>query len=519
MTLLSERAAWAQETASVATPPQTEAVAASIRELQEQVRELRAAIGEIRSESARYRAETLELRRELQAAEAELHSSSAQAQLMASGPYADSPLAPVPASNAQTAQGSRSGTLLERVARLEEESQLQAGKIDEQYQTKVESASRYRVRLSGIALLNLFSNRGTVDNQDVPEIAMPSSPSDARGNFGGTLRQSELGLEVFGPHVAGASTTGDIQFDLGGGFPNTDNGVTSGLFRLRTATMRLDWSHTSIVAGQDGIFFSPLSPTSFASLIVPAFSYAGNLWGWIPQVRVERRFDLSEKSNVTLQAGILDNLTGEQPISQSLRVPQAGERSSQPAYALRVSWSHPVFGQPMTIGLGGYYSRQDWAFNRHVDGWAGTADWDVPLGRWFSWTGEFYRGEAVGGLGGGVGRSVVFSGSLTDPAARVRGLESIGSWSQLKFKPTYRWEINGAFGLDNALAEDLRAFPFGQNNPYSAPARNRGSFVNFVYRPYSNLLFSGEYRRLWTFPVSGASQTADQINLMMGVLF
>jgi hypothetical protein len=173
----------------------------------------------------------------------------------------------------------------------------------------------------------------------------------------------------------------------------------------------------------------------------------------------------------------------------------------------------------MTIGIGGYYSRQDWGFNRHVDGWAGTADWDIPLGRWFSLSGEFYSGEAVGGLGGGIGRSVVFSGSPTDPAARVRGLDSVGGWSQLKLKPTTRWEFNGAFGFDNARAEDLRAFAGSQGNSDSTPARNRSSFINFIYRPYSNLLFSAEYRRLRTFPGNGNSHTADQVNLMIGVLF
>jgi hypothetical protein len=273
------------------------------------------------------------------------------------------------------------------------------------------------------------------------------------------------------------------------------------------------------VAGQDNIFFSPLSPTSFASLIVPGFNYAGNLWAWVPQVRVEHRFEVSSTSSLTWQAGILDNLTGESPRFQSQRIPQAGERSSQPGYGLRVAWTRSAFGQPMTIGIGGYYSRQDWGFNRHVDGWAGTADWDLPLVRWLSLSGEFYDGDAVGGLGGGSGRSVVFSGLPTDPAARVRGLDSVGGWSQLKFKPTLRWEFNGGFGFDNALAEDLRAFAVNQSNPDLAPARNRGSFINFIYRPYSNLLFSAEYRRLRTFLGNGSSQTGDQVNLMMGVLF
>lgn len=517
--VLSSKIALAQQTAPAPTPAQPQVLADSIRELQEQVRELRAAISEIRAESAQYRVENLELRREIQAAKARLGPSSGPAQNTFSTRYVAASLSPLPGGNGLTQEQPPARPIEERLGRLEEESQLQSSKIDEQYQTKVESASKYRVRLSGIALLNLFSNRGTVDNQDVPSIATVPSSFDAKGNFGGTLRQSEIGLEVFGPRLAGARTTGDIQFDLGGGFPSADNGVTSGLFRLRTGTVRMDWSRTSVVGGQDNLFFSPLSPTSFASLIVPAFGYAGNLWAWVPQVRVERRFDLSADSSVTLQGGILDNLTGEAPIFQSQRVPQAGERASQPGYALRVAGSGSVFGQPMTFGLGGYYSRQDWGFNRHVDGWAGTSDWEIPLGQWFGLSGEFYIGDAVGGLGGGIGRSIVLSGLLTDPTTRIRSVDSVGGWSQLKFKPTSRWEFNGAFGLDNARGEDLRTFPVSPSNPDTTPARNRGAFVNFIYRPHSNVVFSGEYRRLRTFQVNGQSPTADQVNLMMGILF
>ena len=517
--LMSANTVWTQQAAPVVSPPQTGAVTDSIHELQEQVRELRAAIDQIRSESARYHAETIELRRELQASRAQLGSSCGETPPIATGQYSVSLFASLRQDSSRAEDQTQAGSIEKRVARLEEDSQLQGGKIDEQYQTKVESGSKYRVRLSGIALLNLFSNRGTVNNQDVPNIALTPSTLDAKGSFGGTLRQSEIGLEVFGPRLAGAHTTGDIQFDLGGGFPDIPNGVTSDLFRLRTGTVRLDWSHTSVIAGQDNIFFSPLSPTSFASLIVPAFGYAGNLWAWVPQVRAERRFDLSSDSQVTLQGGILDNLTGERPPFQDQRVPQAGERSSQPGYGMRVAWTHSAFGQPMTFGLGGYYGRQDWSLNRHVDGWASTADWEVPLGQWFWLSGEFYIGDAVGGLGGGIGRSVVESGSFADPTTQVRGVDSVGGWSQLKFKPTSRWEFNGAFGLDNVRAEDLRAFVASQPIYYSSPARNRSSFLNFIYRPYSNLLFSAEYRHLRTFQLNGSGPTADQVNLMMGILF
>ena len=404
----------------------------------------------------------------------------------------------------------------ERVSSLEESSQLLSSKLDDQYQTKVEAASKYRVRLSGIVLLNLFSNHGRMDSQETPTWAIPYIPNVSGQTLGATLRQSEIGLEVFGPRLAGARTSGNLQFDFSGGSPNTPNGVNLGLVRMRVASVRMDWKDTSIVAGQDNTFFSPLSPTSFASLAIPAFSYAGNLWGWIPQVRLEHRFNLSEGQSVVLQGGILDNVTGELP-SSFAPFAQAGQSSGQPAYAARAGWTRSVFGRPLTLGAAGYYSRQNWSMDQNVDGWAAMTDWSVPLARRVSLTGEFYRGRAIGGLGGAVGRSVLFSGNPS-PQGQVRALNSVGGWSQLKVTATSKLEFNGAFGVDNPYASDVRGFSLSPGFP--APLlQNRSSLVNVIYRPRSDLLLSGEYRHLRTFDIDAGSPTADQVNLMMGILF
>jgi hypothetical protein len=287
----------------------------------------------------------------------------------------------------------------EHIAKLDEEYELLSSKVDEQHQSKVESASKYRVRLSGIVLLNLFANKGQVENQDFPTVPLAVPPGTPSGSVGATLRQSQLGLEIFGPRVAGARTSADLQMDFSGGFQNTWDGVDAGIIRLRTATMRLDWAKTSIIAGQDGLFFSPTTPTSFATLAVPALAYAGNLWNWTPQVRIEHRFTVSENSSWLVQAGILDNLNGDFPVDSNFRAPQASELSRQPAYASRAAWSHVLFGQKLTLGGGGYYGRQNYGFSRNVNAWAGMADWAVPLGRRFALTGKFYRGSALGGLG------------------------------------------------------------------------------------------------------------------------
>ncbi len=357
-----------------------------------------------------------------------------------------------------------------------------------------------------------------MDNLDFPTYAIPNSPYNPNSSFGATLRQSELGLEVFGPELAGAKTRAEIQMDFGGGFPLAAlDGINTGLVRLRTANMRMDWDQTSLVVGQDSLFISPNSPTSFASLAIPSLGYSGNLWAWTPQVRIEHKFDFSGGQNVTVQAGILDNLTGGLSYGSN-RQPQAGEMSGQPAYATRIGWSDTIDDRPISFGASGYYSRQNWGFDWNVDGWATAADWRVPIATKLELSGEFYRGRAVGGLGGGIGQSVLYSGNPQDPATDFRGVNSVGGWSQIKFSATSRLEFNGAFGVDDPYSADVHAYASPVGYYPSVLTANRSAMLNFIYRPRSDLLLSAEYRRLRTSEIS-ALNTADQVNLIMGVLF
>jgi hypothetical protein len=508
-------AAWAQQT----SPDQAGETSQTLRDLEGRIGELTAALRDLRTEVARSRQESLGLRQELNETREELASLKKEMGTRSSPAPAPSEEKRTSSWNSTPAAPGEKEQTEERLANLEEEQQLLAGKVEDQYQTKVESSSKYRVRLSGIALLNVFGSRGAVDNQDVPALARDRGPLDTSGNFGATVRQSTVGLEVFGPKLDNAKVGAEVQFDFFGGFPNSADGVSSGLVRMRTASVHLDWRHTSIVAGQDTPFFSPLSPTSLASLALPALSYAGNLWTWTPQIRIEHRFVISERSGFLVQSGILDPLTGEPPYAEYYRSPQAGERGRQPAYATRLAWNHSSWGGPITLGVGGYYARQNWGFERIVDAWAGTADWSVPLSRWFSLTGEFYQGRALGGLGGGGGRSVLFDGPLTSPSTQVRGLSVAGGWTQLKFRPTQKLEFNGAFGEDVPAPRDLNRFSSGSSYFDATLGRNQSGFFNIVYRARSNLLFSAEYRRLWTYRTYETRDTADHINLSVGVLF
>ena len=245
-----------------ASKTESGASADSLRDLRLEIEQLRTVLKETREEAAQSRFAVAGLRKELQAAKEQLDAlrqgldTAQRAGAGSTGISAESQASSPPPTAAQ-----KNGTMEERVTKLEEDQTLLRSEVSDQSQTKVESAGKYRVRLSGIALLNVFDNRGRADNQDVPSLALARRLLDPAGDFGATARQTELGLEVFGPHAAGAQSSGQLQFDFFGGFPQTLNGTTTGLVRMRTATFRLDWSHTAVVMGQEAPFLSPTRET------------------------------------------------------------------------------------------------------------------------------------------------------------------------------------------------------------------------------------------------------------------
>src|SRR5258708_13315641 len=276
-------------------------------------------------------------------------------------------------------------------------------------QAKVESGSKYRLRLSGILLFNLFGNQGYIDNNDFTEIEKQKRFLFNDHSFGGSVRQSQITLQAFGPDLAGAHTSADLQFDFAGGFPSVPNGAAFGIMRLRTGIVRFDWANTSVVAGQDTLFFAPLAPTSIATLATPPLSYSGNLWSWTPQLRIEHSVALSDSARLKFQGGILDPWSGDFPDSQYSRTPSWGENSGVPAIAGRAAWTQKIGSQDFIFCAGGYFSRQDWGFQRPVHSWLSSFRLKLPLGSRLELSGQFYRGSALGRLCGGIGQSVLWT--------------------------------------------------------------------------------------------------------------
>src|ERR1700738_2000074 len=133
---------------------------------------------------------------------------------------------------------------------LQEQQQTIEAQVKVHDQTKVESSSKYPLHVTGLLLFNSFVNRGSVDNIDLPEAALNNqNNTTGNGSAGGGFRQTILGLEGFGPRIAGARTSADVDLDFFAGLAYSSYATSAGTVRMRTASINLDWSHDSIQAG------------------------------------------------------------------------------------------------------------------------------------------------------------------------------------------------------------------------------------------------------------------------------
>lgn len=419
------------------------------------------------------------------------------------------------------------------VEQLQEESQVQQSEISQHDQTKVETESKYPVKVNGMVLFNTFLNDGGVDSIDLPVISIPVANGQPSGSVGATLRQTIFGLSARGPEFAGARSSADVQIDFFGGIANAGQS-SAGVVRMRTADVNLDWTNTEISAGFQGPLISPVSPTSYATVGEPALAWSGNLWVWAPQIGINREIPLTRDSHAHLQVGLYDPAAPGPASNYNERQASPSESSKRPALESRISymrgeddWGEDEWGRErwLEIGIGGYFSPQRYANGQSLDAWAGTLDWQLPFSKYLALSGEFYRGNAIGDLGGGVFKDIVGIYNKAEDETYIEGLNDVGGWSQLKLTPIRNLEFNAAFGLDNGFAGQLEEANPPTSNPqpatnyYTTLARNRTIFGNVIYHPRAYLLFSLEYRTISSWQVYGRSNTANIISLAGGYSF
>jgi uncharacterized coiled-coil protein SlyX len=411
-------------------------------------------------------------------------------------------------------------------ATIEERQQAVEAAVKVHDQSKVESASKYPVRVTGLILFNSFLNKGLPDSIDVPSVALHQTSTSGNGSLGATLRQTILGIEGVGPRIGGAHTSANVNIDFFSGLAYTSYGTSAGSVRMRTASVDFDWAKDSVELGLVGPLISPLSPTSYATVAEPSLAGAGNLWNWAAQLRYAHQIPLSDDHHVKFEFGLWDSPSaGYNGNQQLVRVASPAELAQQPGYETRVSYGS-AGDRGLQLGAGGYYSRQaypgyqGYPGTENLDSWAGTADWRLPFAHHFEISGEAYRGRSIGGLGGGDYKDVIAGNDPVSGAAVLHGLNAVGGWTQLKMRFSQSLETNFSFGLDDGFARDFHAVVLPSTaTATQLRARNEMAIANLIFRPKTYIILSPEYRRIWTFPINSTMNSMNIFTLSAGYQF
>ena len=414
---------------------------------------------------------------------------------------------------AQNPSPSQRDSLVERLQRAEDAIRLLREQMGEQSTTAARARSRMSVELHGRVLVNTFSNSRRVNNQDVPQVVRPDTQSGTANDvLGMAIRQTTLGAVVEAPNVLGGSFTGDLDIDFFGGQMASTGGRTFPLLRLRTARGIVAWSHAELLLGQESPLVAGVNPVSLASIGTPGFAAAGNLWLWLPQVRVTAEF--GDRVRFGLQGAVLAPTSGD-TVGLFETGPDSAEQTRMPYLQSRVrmQWGEDEGRGEIGVGL-----HQGWIRTRE-GGTSGPGpiidevsqgvhvDLVVPFGRWVEIRGEGYRGQALRGLGGGgVGQGIAI-----DAAGRGVPVRDQGGWAQLNIMPQSRVSPGIGCGQSDPDDDDLTQL--------AAPRlRNDVCEAHLMMRPAGPLVAAIEFRRLKTTYRSGPF-VANHLNLALGFTF
>ncbi len=437
-------------------------------------------------------------------------------QLRSSARLSEEPqVAAAPSKKAGSALDSESGEAAkvsaDRLSRMEDQIEINTAQIKEHDQTKVESDSRFKVKLFGTILNNTYYNTSDSSAEAVPTAAPPhaSQEQNSSGNLGSTLRQTILGFAMTGPKLGNARLSADVDFDFFGGSHAGYEGNALGTLRMRTATARIEGPRSSLATGLMGPAISPLSPTSLAAVYYPALGESGNLWQWLPQVVASRRTPITDQSDLLIQGGLM------MPFGETI---SGVGLEGRPGYESRIAFIRRLDTERrLMIGAGGYYHPQYFGFGRSVDSYAATSDWIIPLHRRLELSGEVFYGQSITlseQSGGDVGSFYALSGPFGSASTTIHGIHSAGGWAQLRAKASPTLDFNFAYGIDDPRNRDVFAGLFDSTTRLG----NRTFSVNSIFQLRSNFVLSLEYRRMWT-TYPGEQSTSDHINLAIGYLF
>ncbi|MBI1387259.1 MAG: hypothetical protein GC154_02275 [bacterium] len=314
--------------------------------------------------------------------------------------------------------------------------------------------SKYGAELYGYLKLDASYDDSHVSPGNYATYVMPELGGADDSQFNITANQSRFGLNLKGPELGNAKTSGKIEVDFyGGGAENKPH------LRLRHAYAQIEWPDydLAVLAGQTWDVISPSYPTMLNFL--PLWD-AGNIGYRRPQLRVTKGFDLGGDSKLTFE-NALTRTIGDDVLGND-----TGSDSGFPTMQSRVAYSFPGLADKKTeVGLSGHYGQEENdKDNQDYDSWSLNLDLAIPLFTQLTFRGELFTGENLDAYYGGIGQGV---NSLLG-----REIPANGGWASLSYTPVEQWNFNVGAGFDNP--EDYYVVSGGRT-------RNIAYFGNAIY--------------------------------------
>ncbi|MBY0489221.1 MAG: hypothetical protein K2R93_05225 [Gemmatimonadaceae bacterium] len=443
--------------------------------------------------------------------------------MLGAGLAVAAPRAPLDAQVAPPRDSTSTATSLDslaaRLARTEEALRLLREQLATESAAQVRLRSRAQLELSARLVMNSFRSSGNLQGGESPVFASPDRARDpeygsaGRSNLGASFRQTLIGATATIDSVLGGTLAADLEVDF---FARATD-ANPPLFpepRLRTARVFLTRPKTDIMLGTETPLISDLNPISSAGVGIPVFATAGNLWNWLPQLRVTREVWSragARAVSVALQGALMAPYANERHLA-NLTGPDAAALTGKPAVEsrVRVRWgtehdvvaAQGVHTRGGEIGVGVHSGALRVAGDSSLHSWAVSTDLRVPLGTRVELRGEGYRGRLIRGLGGGaIGQNFGTLGVSEQPGVP---LTDTAGWLQLNAQMTPMLIAGGGCGTDRVheRAVDRR--------------RNTACAVHTQWRPTQPLFISFEWREFRTRYNSGLAR-GRQLNLGLGI--
>jgi hypothetical protein len=399
-----------------------------------------------------------------------------------------------------------------------------------------------KLRVYGTVLLNASFTDSDEVGQDVPLWPFPSSVNvtfpDGSTQRAGLIhdttfsaRQSVFGvvLNQADPPTNGWNTSALAEFDFFGTTP-VDTLLPQDRVlnqpRLRKAYFQLQKGHFKLILGQDDILISPMDPISLSHVAYPLGYSAGDLFGWLPQARVEYDHGFGN-TTMLLQFGLLrpafgDARLGDQPpVNITVNTSSGlGERASQPFYQARVAFSRPMHGSKATLGLAGHYGQERIGAHRTLDSWAFALDLSMPIvPNRLILRGEAYVGSNLVPFGGGILQGVA-AVPTTAPFTTFHKVGDVGGWPELTFIATKKDVFYAGISADEPVRHDRL--------PGSTRVKNAVMWASYFRKLTAGTTASLEYSN-WDFQTTtfagntpaarGATGRGNVINVALAYQF